>query len=288
MRAACETQGMEWLIVIIVVVALVAYAGNRKSVKQRREIKAAELVVVRRAIEEDVVAFGEDLQRLGHQLPSGTLDEGGRADYQRALDTYETAKEAVDGLTDPEQTRHVATIIDDGRYAIACVRARVDGEPLPHRRPACFFDPRHGQSVTDVSWTPPGGVTRDVPACKLDAERVEAGAEPASRQVLVGSSRVPYWEAGSAFAPMALGYFGAFGLANSLFLGTMMGSMMGGGFDGLDGDSGDGGDGGDGGGDGGSSDAGGGYDGGGYDGGGSDFGGGGDFGGGDFGGDFGF
>ncbi len=253
---------MEWLIVIAVVVGLIAYAGNRKNAKQRRELKASELAVVRKAVEEDVVAFGEDLQRLGHQLPSGTLDEGGRADYQRALDTYEAAKEAVDGLSDPEQTRHVATIIDDGRYAIACVRARVDGEPLPTRRPACFFDPRHGQSVTDVSWTPPGGVTRDVPACRLDAERVEAGAEPASRQVLVGSRRMPYWDAGPAFAPMALGYFGAFGLANSLFLGTAMGSMLGGGFDGLDGSWSEGGDSG--------GDAGGGWDGGGFDGGGFD------------------
>ncbi|MBA2639561.1 MAG: hypothetical protein H0U77_06125 [Nocardioidaceae bacterium] len=231
---------MEWLIVFAAVIGLVAYAGNRKSRVQRRELQAAELAVVRRTVEEDVVAFGEDLQRLGNQLPSGLLDEGGRADYQRALDAYEAAKVATDTLTNADQTRHVATIIDDGRYAVACVRARVEGRPLPQRRPACFFDPRHGQSVTDVSWTPSGGIARDVPACRLDAERVEAGADPASRQVLVGNQRVPYWEAGPAFAPMALGYFGAFGLAQSLFLGTAMGAMMGGGFDGMDGEAFDG------------------------------------------------
>ncbi len=252
---------MEWLLVIAIVVGLFVYASNRKSVRSRRELKAAELGVVRRAVEEDVVAFGEDLQRLGNEIGTGRLDEGGRSDYQRALDTYEAAKQAADAISDPEQTRHVATIIDDGRYAIACVRARVENEPLPSRRPACFFDPRHGQSVTDVEWTPPGGVTRDVPACRLDAERVEAGAEPASRQVLVGTRRMPYWEAGPAFAPMALGYFGGFGLANALFLGTAMGGMLGGGFDGLDGDW--GGDGGDSGGD--SSEAGGDMDFGGFD-----------------------
>ena len=87
---------------------------------------------------------------------------------------------------EPDDVRHVTEILDDGRYAIACVRARAAGEPLPTRRPPCFFDPRHGLSVTDVPWTPPGGATRDVPACALDAERVAAGADPDSRMVMVG------------------------------------------------------------------------------------------------------
>lgn len=273
----------EWLVIgLIVFLAFVAYSGvskQRALNARRQEQRAAELAVVRGAVEEDVVAFGEDLSRLGNELPSGLLDEGGREDYRRALDSYEAAKQATDALQDAEETRHVASIIDDGRYAIACVRARVNGEPLPQRRPACFFDPRHGQSVTDVLWTPPGGVTRDVPACALDAERVNAGADPATRQVLVGSQRVPYWQAGGAFAPMALGYFGAFGIAQSLFIGTAMGSMLGGGFDGLD-VGGDGGDGGDGGGGDSGGEAGGDFSGGGDFGGGGDFSGGGDFGGG--------
>lgn len=250
---------------LAVVLGLVAFAGSRKSIAQRREREAAELAVVRRTVEEDVVAFGEDLQRLGHELPGTRLDEGGRADYKQALDAYDAAKVATDSLTAVDQTRHVAGIVDDGRYAIACVRARVERRQLPQRRPACFFDPRHGQSVEDVAWTPPGGATRDVPACTLDAERVRAGADPASRQVLVGTQRVPYWEAGRAFGPMALGYFGAFGLANTLFLGTTMGMVVGGSYDGMDGEAFD---------DGGSHDAAGGDYGGGF---GGDYGGGGDF-----------
>ncbi|MDQ3103634.1 MAG: hypothetical protein M3Q87_00115, partial [Actinomycetota bacterium] len=82
-------------------------------------------------------------------------------------------------------------------------------------------------------------------ACALDTERVHAGAEPHSRQVLVGSARVPYWQAGSAFAPMAMGYFGGYGIASSLFLGTAMGSMFGAGLGGGYGET-EGGDGGDG------------------------------------------
>jgi hypothetical protein len=110
------------------------------------------------------------------------------------------------------------------------VRARVAGEPLPTRRPPCFFDPRHGLSVVDVTWAPPGGTPRDVPACALDAERVRAGAEPDVRKVMVGSQRVPYWQGGRVYAPYAAGYFGGFGPMDWMFMGLMFG---GGGFDGL-------------------------------------------------------
>jgi len=114
---------------------------------------------------------------------------------------------------------------------MACVRARVAGEPLPTRRPPCFFDPRHGLSVTDVSWTPAGGTPRDVPACALDAERVRAGAEPDVRKVMVGAQRVPYWQGGRAYQPYAAGYFGRFGVMDMMFMGMMFGGL--GGFDGL-------------------------------------------------------
>ncbi len=279
---------MEWLVVLIlaaIVVAVVVSSrrGREREVAQRR----AELEPVQKLAFEDVTALGTDLQDLDAELAGRELDAGARADYQRALDAYESAKVSADQISAPDQVRHVTEILDDGRYAIACVRARVAGQPLPTRRPPCFFDPRHGLSVADVDWTPPGGTTRQVPACALDAERVRAGAEPDSRQVMVGAQRMPYYEGGRAYAPYAAGYFG--GGMNMLFTGLLVGSMLDGGFG-----FGDGGyDGGDGGGDGGSDggdggDAGGGYDGGdgGGDGGGffdgGGFDGGGDFGGFDF------
>ena len=88
---------------------------------------------------------------------------------------------------------------------MACVRARVAGDRCRTRRPPCFFDPRHGLSVADVPYTPPGGARRDVPACALDAERVRAGAEPDIRKVMVGTRRVPYWQGGRAYQPYAAG-----------------------------------------------------------------------------------
>ena len=187
---------MEWLVVLILL-GLVAAAvvasrrGKERAIEQRR----AELEPVQKLAFEDVTALGTDLQDLDGELAGIELDAGARADYQRALDAYEAAKTASDRLDRPDDVRHVTEIIEDGRYAIACVRARVAGEPLPTRRPPCFFDPRHGLSVDDVEWTPPGGTTRDVPACALDAERVRAGAEPDTRQVMVGAERMPYYRA---------------------------------------------------------------------------------------------
>ena len=217
---------MEWLVVLIllglVVAAVVASRrGKERAIEQRR----AELEPVQKLAFEDVTALGTDLQDLDVELAGVELDAGARADYQRALDAYEAAKTASDRLDRPDDVRHVTEIIEDGRYAIACVRARVAGDPLPTRRPPCFFDPRHGLSVADVEWTPPGGATRDVPACALDAERVHAGAEPDTRQVMVGAQRMPYYEGGRAYAPYAAGYFG--GGANMLFTGLLLGSFMG-------------------------------------------------------------
>jgi hypothetical protein len=218
---------------VFLILLLAAGAGVVAVVKRHQrqalERKEAELAPVRRLAFEDVTALGEELQRLDTDLAGHELDPGANADYQRALDAYESAKTAADTIAEPEQVRHVTEILEDGRYAMACVRARVDGEPLPARRPPCFFDPRHGLSVEDVPYAPPGGTQRDVPACALDAERVKAGAEPDIRQVMVGSRRVPYWQGGRAYQPYAAGYFGGFGPMDMMF----MGMMFGGGFDGI-------------------------------------------------------
>ena len=222
------------LLVVLVLVALIAgvvvVAGRSRKAREL-ERKTAELEPVRKLAFEDITALGVELQELDLELAGRELDAGMNADYQRALDSYEAAKTAGDRITEPDHVKHVTEILEDGRYAIACVRARVAGEPLPTRRPPCFFDPRHGLSVEDVPYTPPGGTRRDVPACALDAERVRAGAEPDVRQVMVGSRRVPYWQGGRAYQPYAMGYFGAFGPMEWMF----MGMLFSGGFEALGG-----------------------------------------------------
>jgi hypothetical protein len=209
------------LLIVLAVGALVVWLVVRNNQRKTLARKAAELEPVKKLAFEDVTALGEELQGLDLELAGRPLDEGQRADYQRALDAYESAKAAADRMAQPEDVKHVTEILEDGRYAMACVRARVAGDPLPTRRPPCFFDPRHGMSVEDVPYTPPGGTQRDVPACALDAERVRAGAEPDIRKVMVGSRRVPYWQGGPAYQPYARGYFGGFGPLDWIFMGFM-------------------------------------------------------------------
>lgn len=222
---------MEWVILVVLVVGMAGLGAGtwgivRGQRRRREERQAAELAPVKKLAFEDVTALGVELQELDLELTGLELDAGANADYQRALDAYESAKHVGDHLlTKPEDISDVTEIIEDGRYAIACVRARVAGEALPERRPPCFFDPRHGLSVTDVPWTPDAGVVRQVPACALDAERVSAGADPDTRKVMVGSKRVPYWQGGPAYQPYAQGYFGAFSPLDWMFMGFMFGGL---------------------------------------------------------------
>jgi hypothetical protein len=77
-----------------------------------------------------------------------------------------------------------------------------------------------------VTWSPPYGEPREVPACEADALRVEDGEDPEAREVEWAGRRVPYWQAGSAYAPFAGGLFGGFG--GGLLPGLLIGSMLGG------------------------------------------------------------
>ena len=289
---------MDTLLILAVIagailLAVVASRSNQRKALERRT--AADLEVVRVVADEDVTRFGEELQRLDTDMLVTPLDEPMRQDYQRALDSYEQAKETLRTARQADDIKHVTQALEDGRYAVACVLARKDGRPLPVRRPPCFFNPAHGPSTTDIEWAPPAGIPRQVPVCAADADRVAQGAEPDIRTVREGYGRVPYWQAGPAYSPWASGYFGAYAASNllpSFLLLTLLSPTWdGGAVEGADTDFGAGEAGGglaaDAGGDSGADS--GGYDGGdtgGYDGGGGDFGGGwgGDFGGGDFGG----
>ena len=183
------------LVLVALIVGVVTITGRTRKAKEAAR-KRAELEPVSKLVFEDVTVARRGAARTRRRPAPARPRRRLAADHQRALDAYEDAKQSAEAIRRPEDAKHVTEILDDGRYAIACVRARVDGTPLPTRRPPCFFDPRHGPSVVDVRWAPPGGALREVPACALDSERVLAGAEPHSRQVLVGSARVPYWQAG--------------------------------------------------------------------------------------------
>ncbi len=268
---------MKWvLLLLVVLVAVVLWTRNRQRAEHQRQVQEQQLQRLTAVAEEDVTRFGEELTGLHVDTMTAELDTAGTQDYQRALDSYEHAKALLADVRNPDDVSPVTRTLEDGRYALACVRARVAGEALPQRRPPCFFNPAHGPAQTDVSWAPAGGEPREIPVCLADADRLAQGAEPDTRQVRRGNQMVPWYAGGPGYAPYAGGYYGGWS-ANGLFAGVLLGSLLsgGGGYDAGFADGVDAGDGGDlGGGDGGG------------DFGGGDFGGG-DFGGGDFGGDFG-
>ena len=221
--------GMLVLVVVLIVVFGMVGLYRRHAINQREAAARAELEnqlsVSRRAADEDVTKFGEELQRLDADVAGHALDEAMQQDYQRALDAYDNAKASLDAVTRPEEIKHVTEILEDGRYAVACVKARIAGEPLPAKRPPCFFNPAHGPSSQDVEWAPAGGVPRAVPACPADAERVLAGADPYIRTVQVGAQRVPYWEGGQAYAPWAQGYYSRWA-GSDMLSGMLIGSFL--------------------------------------------------------------
>lgn len=276
--APADGGGVPWLPLLLVAAGGGALLVGGGVARRRRAAEdAAHVAELRRLALDDLVVLGEELRDIdvATQLPGAS--EAARSRYRAALDAYTDASDRLDATTRPAEVAQVTARIDEGRHEVAAARALLEGREVPERRPPCFFDPRHGPSVSDVEWTPPGGAARQVPVCAADATRLADGDAPAAREIEVDGRRVPYWNAPAWYGPWAGGYYGmAPGLLHGLVIGSLLSGGWGGGWGGGAGD--DGWRGGDFGG----------GDFGGFGGfGGGDFGGG-DFGGGDFGGgDFG-
>lgn len=120
---------------------------------------------------EDVTRFGEEISAADLQLD----DPDVAADAQAAMDAYSEVGGAIDDEPDDLVLRAVRATSEYGRWRLACARARLNGQPLPPRRADCFFDARHGVSVTDWMYTPANGVWREVPVC-ADCRDMRAGA----------------------------------------------------------------------------------------------------------------
>ncbi|MFF4694797.1 hypothetical protein [Streptomyces chattanoogensis] len=202
-----------------------AYALARRQRRRRAEEERAALEALRIVVDEDITAFGEELDRLDFSPGEPGADDAMRADYSHALDAYENAKSTMARAEHPGEVRAVTEALEDGRFSLASLAARREGRPLPERRLPCFFDPRHGPSVVDVAWAPAGGAERTVPVCAADKSRLDDGREPLARTVRTERGDRPYWDAGPAYAPWAGGYFGG-GLLPGLLVGTVLGNIM--------------------------------------------------------------
>ncbi|WP_369225807.1 hypothetical protein AB5J52_33345 [Streptomyces sp. R39] len=210
---------------VVVAAGAGAYALVRRSRRRHEEERRAALDRLRVVVDEDITAFGEELDRLEFHPAEPGADDAMRADYERALNAYDQAKSAMAAARGPEDVRSVTEALEGGRFSLAQLAARREGRPLPERRPPCFFDPRHGPSVTDATWTPPGGAPREVPVCAADATRLADGRDPAVREVDTEYGRRPYWDAGPAYGPWVGGYFGG-GILPGLLIGTALGGWM--------------------------------------------------------------
>jgi hypothetical protein len=198
-----------------------------RGVRKRRQGQQ-ELAEVKAAAHDDLIALADDVQKLEQPVESNAQ---AKAEYTQALGSYDKATGSFDRATQPRQLEAVATALEEGRYHMTSAEAILAGQQPPERRPPCFFDPRHGPSTRDVEWAPPGGAPRKVPACEADAQAVERGAEPASREVMSGGRLVPYWSAPPYFGPWAGGYFmpfGGAGFLSGLFVGELLGGSFGG------------------------------------------------------------
>ena len=212
---------MEWLVLAFAAAGGAgAYTARRLlTVRADRRDRAVQLEQARLVAEEDVTVFGEQLQRLGDAVADRTLDQPTRTDYQTALDAYERAKWDAPRMQHADEISSLVDTLATGRYSMACVRARLAGNPVPELRVPCFFNPQHGPSARDVMWTSPRHGTRRVPACVRCTNQLAAREKPEVRKVRIGSRTVPYWEAGASLHPYSRGYFpsdaaaGGYGMA---------------------------------------------------------------------------
>ena len=210
------------LLALIGVPLVLLGLSRRRQRRRQQEAAAAELEDVKQVAREDLVALGDDIRALDLDVQMPNADPRGREHYGQAVERYTEAEQALDSARRPEDIQPVTSALEEGRWAMAAAKAELAGEEPPERRPPCFFDPRHGPSVDEVEWAPPGGEPRPVPVCAADLQRTRDGLVPEARQVPAGGQMVPYWAAGPAYMPWAGGFFGG-GLLPGLFIGSMLG-----------------------------------------------------------------
>lgn len=149
--------GLVTLGAVVVAGGAGAYAVVRRNRLRKETEERAALDRLRVVVDEDITAFGEELERLDFHPAERGADDAMRGDYERALDSYDRAKSLMGAVTRPHEVRGVTEALEDGRFSLAVLAARRESRPLPERRPPCFFDPRHGPAADDRTWTPAGG-----------------------------------------------------------------------------------------------------------------------------------
>jgi hypothetical protein len=150
--------GFPVLLLLLLGLPLALFAFARRRQRQREQAALeAEFEQVRRVARDDVVALGDDIRALDLDMEMPNADREAKQHYALAVERYTQASEALDRARRPEDLQPVTELLEEGRWAMEAARAEMEGRPAPDRRPPCFFDPRHGPSVADLEWAPPGG-----------------------------------------------------------------------------------------------------------------------------------
>ena len=210
------------VLIVVGVILLLVVLGGLFIWRPRRLRRQRKLAEAKAAAQDDLIALNSRITDHQNDVSVQSNPEAA-AEQAAALAAYERGTAAMDAARRPEDMRAVSRNIAEGQYRLACAEALANGQPKPGRRPMCFFDPRHGMSVTDVSWAPPdGGPSRMVPACVDDARKIDQGIEPEMRTVEESSgSRVAYVNSG--FAPA---YWGGFGYGGAMLGGFLLGEAL--------------------------------------------------------------
>lgn len=119
---------------VVVVGGAGAYTLVRRNRRRRAQEQQKALDKLRVVVDEDITAFGEELDRLDFHPAEPGADDAMRADYERALDSYEQAKSSMAAARRPEDVRAVTQALEDGRFSLALLAARRESKPLPERR----------------------------------------------------------------------------------------------------------------------------------------------------------
>jgi uncharacterized membrane protein YgcG len=224
--SSSSSHGVSGGLIAVAVIILAALGGfflflrpRRQRMRRKQEEQLAE---AKAAAQDDLIALNKAITDHGNDVSIASSPDA-VAEQTAALDAYERGTRALDAARRPADMGAVSRSIAEGRYRLACAEAVAHGDPKPGRRPMCFFDPRHGMSVADVSWAPPdGGPSRDVAVC-IDCERIiNRGDQPEMRTVQDRSgSRVAYVNSG--FAPA---YWGGFGYGGPMLAGFLLGEAL--------------------------------------------------------------
>jgi hypothetical protein len=180
-----------------------------------------------------VVADEVGVLDIDVQLPAAPAEARDR--YDEALRSFMLAGEQLERAQRPADLVAVGTALERARYGLACTRASLDGADLPARTAPCLFDPRHGPSAAEVSWSVgqtgagDGDGGAPVPSCAADAQRLADGAAPDVRVVSLGGRPTPYWEVPVVYGAVLVGYYEQFGGAerlSGLLRGTPLGDAL--------------------------------------------------------------